>query len=87
MQILVAHSDQPNKNLLGERDADGPMTFVITVDELKHDPGAALLAVPKWGFCLSVVSMCHRSPLLRRTGAEILPLLPLPSHADYRLRV
>ena len=36
MQILVARPDQPNKNLLGERDTDGPMTFVITVDELQR---------------------------------------------------
>lgn len=36
IQIVVARPDQPNKNLLGERNTDGPMTFVITVEELRR---------------------------------------------------
>jgi hypothetical protein len=36
MQILVARPEHPNENLLGERDTDGPMAFVITVEELKR---------------------------------------------------
>jgi hypothetical protein len=36
IQILVAHPDSPDKNLLGERTTNGAMKFVITVEELER---------------------------------------------------
>jgi hypothetical protein len=36
IQILVARPDHPNDNLLGKRDTDRPVAFVITVEELRR---------------------------------------------------
>ena len=35
IEILIASSEQPDDNLLGRRENDGPSPFVITVEELE----------------------------------------------------